>query len=364
MENLSPAYFALVMATGIVSLAAEGLAHPLIAKALFAVNLAAYATLCALTLIRAVVFPRRMIADLSDHRIGPGFFTWVAGSCLIGAQFLLIGRNGVVAAAFLAVGVALWAMLTYAIFAALIVRRDKPPLANGLSNLWLVAVVATQSVAVLATLVARDCPEPSRAGLDFFALAMWLWGVTFYILIIALIFYRYTYEAFAPSDLDPASWITMGAMAISALAGASLTQQAAAAPFLVRLSPFLEGLTLMCWATGTWWIPLLLALWGWRLSVDKAPPRYDPSVWAAVFPLGMYCEATRQMAAAFDLGFLNVLSRPTFIVALITWAIAFAGLLWDLGKSLGAPKRLIPGLVPERLAGSLIEHEHSFMITT
>ena len=52
---------------------------------------------------------------------------------------------------------------------------------DGLSSLWLVAVVATQSIAILATLIARELPSPSRVELDFFALSMWLWGGMFYI---------------------------------------------------------------------------------------------------------------------------------------------------------------------------------------
>ena len=91
---------------------------------------------------------------------------------------------------------------------------------------------------------------------------------------------------------------------------------------------------MLCWATGTWWIPLLLSLSAWRLRLEKAPPHYDPSVWSAVFPLGMYSEATRQMAAALDLSFLNALSRPMFIVAVTAWTLAFVGLVWDLGRAL------------------------------
>jgi tellurite resistance protein TehA-like permease len=85
VRNLPPACFALVMATGIVSVAAHGFHLPLIAKSLFAINLIAYAVLIALTLLRAAIYPRLIFGDLVDHRVGPGFFTLVAASCLIGA---------------------------------------------------------------------------------------------------------------------------------------------------------------------------------------------------------------------------------------------------------------------------------------
>ncbi len=83
---------------------------PLWAEALFGINIVAYSALWVLTPLRAAVYPRLVFDDLVDHRIGPGYFTAVAGSCLIGAQFLLIAHSEV-AVAFLVVSVALWALL-------------------------------------------------------------------------------------------------------------------------------------------------------------------------------------------------------------------------------------------------------------
>jgi hypothetical protein len=99
-----------------------------------------------------------------------------------------MARSLTAAVAFLALGTMLWIGLTYTIFTALTVKRDKPPLEKGLTGGWLIAVVATQSIAVLAALIARDWPQPLRLELNFFALSMWLWGGMFYIWIISLIF--------------------------------------------------------------------------------------------------------------------------------------------------------------------------------
>ena len=334
MKNLSPAYFALVMATGIVSIAALSFDFVLLAKALFVINLLAYAVLTVLTFIRAVVYPRLLFADMIDHRVGAGFFTAVAGSCLIGVQFLLIAGDPVAAAWFLAVGIILWTALTYTIFTALTIKRDKPSLQDGMSSLWLIAVVASQSIAVLATLIAKQWPGPGRPALDFLALAMWLWGGMFYIWIISLIFYRYTFFAYSVDDVDPPTWINMGAMAISALAGANLAQNASDTPFLAALSPFLEGFTLFYWAAGTWWIPMLIVLAAWRHVVGRVPLRYEPAYWGAVFPLGMYCEANRQIAAVLDLRFLDFLSSIMFVAAVCAWALTFAGLFSELRKAM------------------------------
>jgi len=339
MKQLSPAYFALVMATGIVSIAARDFRFPYLAAGLFAFNLVAYTVLAVLTALRAIRYPRLFFADMTDHRLGPGFFTAVAGSCVLGTQILLMTRNLAVGAGFLALGATLWLAFTYTIFAAFTVKRDKPPLEKGITGAWLIAVVATQSIAVLATLIARDWPQPYRLELNFFALSMWLWGGMFYIWIISLIFYRYSFFTFSPSDLTPPYWINMGAMAISTLAGAQLVQNTSDAPFLTSLLPFLKGFTVLYWATGTWWIPMLIVLGVWRHLIARFPLRYDPLYWGAVFPLGMYTVATRQMAAALDLPFLNPIAPVMFAVALTAWMLAFIGLAWDLWKlALGRPR--------------------------
>ena len=239
MKNLPPAYFALVMATGIVSVAALGFDLPLIAKALFAINLIAYAVLVALTLMRAALYSRLMVADLIDHRVGPGFFTLVAATCLVGAQFLLVARSQIAAVVFLNIGAVLWVGLTYTIFVVFTVKRKKPRLDRGITGLWLVAVVAAQAVAVLAALVAREAP--GQAELELFALCMWLAGVMLYLWIITLLFYRYTFLAFSMKDVDAPSWINMGALAISALAGALLAADAREATLLASILPFLNN---------------------------------------------------------------------------------------------------------------------------
>jgi tellurite resistance protein TehA-like permease len=336
VQHLSPAYFALVMATGIVSIAAWDFQLTILALALFAFNLAAFAALVVLTVLRAIRYPGAFIADMTDHQIGPGFFTMVAGACILGAQFLLLMHSLIVASALLALGAVAWIGLTYGIFTALTVKRTKPPLEKGVSGAWLIAVVATQSIAVLVSLIARDAPQPLRLELNFVALSMWLWGGMFYIWIISLIFYRYTFLRFSPGDLTPPYWINMGAMAISTLAGAQLAQNVPDAPFLAALLPFLKGFTIFYWATGTWWIPMLIALSVWQHLIRRFPLRYEPLVWGAVFPLGMYTVATREMAAALELPFLNAFVPAIFAVALLAWTLACAGLIWDLGKLLRA----------------------------
>jgi tellurite resistance protein TehA-like permease len=330
IKDLSPAYFALVMATGILSIGVSQLLSPILGAVLFALNLGLYGLLVGLTALRVVWFAPDVFGDLVDHRRSSGFFTLVAATCVLGTQFLLIADNLTAAAILWAIGLALWIGLTYAIFVALTVKREKPTLDEGITGAWLLAIVATQAVALLSALIAARLTQPFRLELNFLALSMWLWGGMFYIWMISLIFYRYTFFAFSPGDLSPPYWINMGAMAISVLVGATLVQDAGSAPFLLSLSPFLRGFTVFYWATGTWWIPMLVLLGVWRHVYRRFPLRYDPSYWGAVFPLGMYTVCTLQMARTLNLDFLLFIPRSFIFVAAAAWGLTFAGLLHHL----------------------------------
>jgi tellurite resistance protein TehA-like permease len=330
VEHLSPAYFALIMATGIVSIGAWDFGLPILAAGLFAFNLAAHVVVACLTVLRLLRYPRLFFDDMTDHRLGPGFFTAVAGSCILGTQALLMVGSLAAATALLAAGTVLWVGLTYTIFAAFTVKREKPALEKGLTGAWLIAVVATQSIAVLAASIAGGWSQSVRLELNFSALSMWLWGGMLYLWIISLIFYRETFFVFSPGDLTPPYWINMGAMAISTLAGTGLMQNTPDAPFLASLLPFIEGFTVFYWATGTWWIPMLLVLEVWQHGVRRFPLRYDPLYWGAVFPLGIYAVATKHLAAALALPFLAPLGPAFFVVALVAWTLVFIGLAWEL----------------------------------
>jgi tellurite resistance protein TehA-like permease len=337
MAELHPAYFALVMATGIVSLAAQLMAVPFVPRALFLLNLAFYPVLLILTVVRAVRHRARFVADVSHHGRAVGYFTMVAATCVLGSQCLLVGDAPGAALRLWQLGIVLYVVLIYSVFTALTIKRDKPPLAEGIHGGWLVAVVAAQSIAALG---AQLAPGSDYAeGMLFFSSAMWLGGGMLYLWIIALIFYRYTFFTMEPSDLAPPYWINMGAAAISTLAGSLLVGASAASPVIAGMLAFVRGWTLLWWATATWWIPMLLFLGVWRHGFRRFPLRYDPLYWGAVFPLGMYTAATARLARALEAPYLMSIPRVFVFVALGAWALAFAGMVTHLAKGAVVSRR-------------------------
>jgi tellurite resistance protein TehA-like permease len=327
---MHPAYFAMVMATGILSISCHLLEFRLAARALFWLNVLFYGVLWALTLLRCVRYPKHVQADVLHHGRSVGFFTAVAATCVLGSQFVIIAGAWSVAASLWVLGIVLWASLTYGIITVLTVKQDKPELAEGINGGWLLPVVAAQSVAVLGAQLADGFAAAHQPRVLLFCAVVWLGAGMLYIWIISLIFYRYTFFRLNPSDLAPPYWINMGAVAISTLGGTMLLAAAPRSPLLTELVPFVKGLTLLFWSTATFWIPMLVILGVWRHVYRRFPLRYDPLYWGAVFPLGMYAACTYRLVQVMHAELLSVVPRLFLLIASAAWAMTLFGLLRQL----------------------------------
>ena len=347
LAGMHPAYFALVMATGIVSIACQitapsaGALLGTVALALFYLNIGFYAALWVLTITRVLRHRADVTRDLLHHGRSVGFFTIVPATCVLGSQCLVVAGDRTAALALWGLGIALWAVLNYAILAILTVKQNKPPIEQGLHGGWLLMVVAAQSISVLGGQLAPSLGAHAELAL-FLCLGLWLAGGMIYLWIISLIFYRYTFFAMSPSDLAPPYWINMGAAAISTLAGATLASAAPHSPLLLELLPFVRGMTVMWWATATFWIPMLVILGIWRHLIRRFPLRYDPLYWGAVFPLGMYTVCTVRLPQAMAAVQLGAITDVFVYVALCAWSLAALGLFVELARTAASSRTTSP----------------------
>jgi tellurite resistance protein TehA-like permease len=328
LKTLHPAYFSLVMATGIVSIATYLHGIPVLPKVLFWLNALFLAGLAAATCARILRYSRAFAADIQNHSRAVGFFTTAAATAVFGTELVSQMDAARIAAAFWIAATMLWFVTFYGVLAVLTVKPDKPSLADGLNGGWLVSAVAFQSIAMLTVLISA---AGVFAGLDrpmlFAALVLWLGGGALYLWIITLIFFRSTFVRMAPEDLTPPYWINMGAVAISALVGAMLIEHTALSRDVAEIVPFVRGLTLFYWAIATLWIPMLLVLGAWRYLICGVPHAYDPLHWGGVFPLGMYSVSTYHLAKILAAPFLLPLSQLFMAIAVLAWAATFAGLV-------------------------------------
>ncbi len=323
--SLFPNYFALVMATGIISVAAQQLGRDGVGWALFACNIAAYLLFWAAGLVRLVQEGPGLLLGATRHESGPGFLSIVAGTGILGSQFAGFHLATWVVPGLFGAAVLIWWIIVYGFLAGVTEGRSKPSLESGLSGQWLLVVVATQSLAVLGSDVLKQFGSPP--GLAFICYAWVLLGGVYYLLLGSIVLYRFAFMPMSADEVTGPWWINVGAAAITVLAGTKLMAIPTlhVGPFVLR--DLLSPLMIAFWADATFWIPLLLLLFAWKHVIRHRRFSYVPGLWSVVFPLGMYCAATLQAETAYGIPFLHLVARGFFWVAFLVWAVTMCGAL-------------------------------------
>jgi tellurite resistance protein TehA-like permease len=331
VETLDPGYFALVMGTGIVSVGMRNHGLSTFSAALMFLTASVYVLLVALTAVRGALFPAALRADFDDPRRGFRFFTFVAGTAVLGTRLTLSGHRHT-ALVLLAVAGFAWILLGYVVpWTAVLGREDRPVIASA-NGTWFIWVVASQSIAVLAAALE---PSTGTGQRELALLAVFSWSVGVFLYAAAGIFVaaRMMLYPLTPIDLTPPYWVTMGATAITVLAGARIVQMADA-PMVNVTRGLVAGASVVFWAFGTWLIPALVAAGWWRHAVHRIPVSYEAAWWSIVFPLGMYGVAGHYIGSADHLPIVRIIGENETWVALAAWAMSFAAMLWHLVRTL------------------------------
>jgi tellurite resistance protein TehA-like permease len=323
----------MVMATGIVGIAAYVQDIPYAPSFLMWANILFYALLLALYLARLVAFPRAFFGNFRQHMSAMGYFTIVAGTGVLGTQLLQVGKHQTVAQVLFFATLVFWFLLVYAIPVSLIAQSEgKPRFEEGIQGNWLLWTVGTASVSVLGTQLASSFGAAADQVV-FWSFLIWLLSMVFYLWVIVMIVQRLFFYHLTADELYPTYWIDMGAVAIATLAGATLLRSQAQPPLVERLEPFITGLTLLLWITATWWIPWLFVMFVWRHAILREPAWFMPGWWGMVFPLGMYSASTAAVARAFELPVIfDYIARIFVWIAIVAWIATFVNMLLTLWR--------------------------------
>jgi len=329
LATLDPGYFALVMATGIIAIGASLVGYPGLSRVILGVTVVAFVVLVLAYAARLIWFGGWVRRNLRNPPMAVSYFTVAAGCDVLATRLVAAGHVNVALGLGAAAGV-VWLALTYWLPWSIVTSTRHPVLAD-MNGSWLVWVVATQSLAIIAAAISPQSPSAwLHDHLPVVAICLWGVGVMLYVILIVIVVLRLLLVDFSPAEMVPAYWIAMGATAISvrAAAGILVLRLPATAALITELRPFLLGVSVVLWAFGNWWIPLLVLFGIWRYLIRRYPRAYEPRLWNVVFPLGTYTVACWSLGnVAGGLSFLTSIARVWFWVGFSAWIVVLALML-------------------------------------
>lgn len=309
VESAPPPSGAVVMGTGIVSVALLLDGEPALSTALLVLA-------CITWVVLAVLLPARALADRTrfsteSHR--PAALTSVAGTAVLGTRLTLAGANWA-GIALLIVACALWLALV-----PHVLRHWRTP-TTGAS---FILAVATESLTVLAAALSLS---EHADWLLYAALAPFALGLCLYVLVL---------RRFDPRQLGVGlgdHWVTGGALAISTLSAGRIALAAQGNGVMGGSHGPLETITLVLWCLTMVWLPLLIV-------AEILRPRlgYDVRRWSTVFPFGMYAACSFTAGTVTAISGITDFARVWVWVALAVWLLASIAMLRRAPPLLGPP---------------------------
>ncbi|MDN5838463.1 MAG: tellurite resistance/C4-dicarboxylate transporter family protein [Yaniella sp.] len=323
-RDLTPGYFALVMGSGIVSISLHLRSYFIASIMLLIIAAVSYVLLVVLNLWRLIGHRSAMAEDFYDIRQSFGFFTFVAGTGVLGSRLALSGW-WTTAVALLVIAAISWLALGYLVPVFAVLGKAERPIIKGANGSWFVWVVGAQSVAVLAATL-----EPVLAGsrdiLAITAVFAWSIGLVLYVAVAVFVALRMMSYPLDPREFNPPYWVSMGALAITVVAAARIAEMAPS-PMVDATRGLVAGMAVLFWCFATWMIPALFGIGIWRHMIAKVPLVYEPGLWSIVFPLGMYSVAGIYLGRVNQLPIVEAVGTAWMWVAVTAWIITFAAML-------------------------------------
>lgn len=334
VRTMPPGYFAVVMATGIISVGLELVGVHVASLVLLAIAATAYIALVILTLWRGLAFPREFAGDMAAPTKGFAFFTFVAGTNVLGTR-LQGSMPPTLPLILLAVAFAAWLVLGYTIPWIIVANSKSREALAGVDGTWFIWAVASHSVAVAAAGLEPQLPSMAQI-LSIVAVLSWGIGVALYAVIGISVVIKILINGIEPRDFGPQYWVTMGACAIAVLAGSHIVEMSST-PMVHATRGLISGTSVVVWAFATWLIPGLIAMGWWRHFLRRVPFSFTVTLWSMVFPLGMYAVASIDLGRADRLPVVGWIGAGFLWIAILAWIIVSVATGWHLVRRLTSP---------------------------
>ena len=334
LKNFYPGYFAMTMATGIISVAFFLHNNIVLSNSFMAVTIITWLAMTYIYTWRLIKYPKAVFENLINPKTTFIFFTFVAATNICG---VLLHQHGYSTLAIICwfIAFSYWSFLMYLSFTALcFAHKDRE--VNIMHGGWLILIVGTQSLVLLGTKIAADLGEYA-AYMMVEIYMLWALGIMFYVVLVTLFCYRIFFKTMNANDSSPLMWVIMGAAAISANAGSRLLLTDPVIPMLAELHAVVQLISMMLWTWATWWIPLLVIIGIWTHGYRKVPLKYNPMQWSIVFPLGMYTVATNNLALSSEFTPLLYLANVMLWIASAAWIILTLAFLKTFFKRKAIP---------------------------
>jgi len=274
LEALDPAYFGFVASTGIVPTSSSSCVL-IVARSLAVFNIACYALLLALFTVRTAAFPKCTLADLRNRDRHWGTLTFIAATNTVGVQFRCSSipsrwrpRCGVTIVA--------TPLLLYYLFVTEIIGAGKAGVSERIDGAFLL-IDRLHAVARGPRRVARRTIGGYGNAVVLLSMSYFGSGYVLYFVVVTVVTYRLSTARSVPRRLTGPYWITMGAAAITTLAGTTLGPRLETFQGWEPYAPVIIGVTFTRGAIASWVDPLLLVVDIWKFltgGTDGKPPAW------------------------------------------------------------------------------------------
>jgi C4-dicarboxylate transporter/malic acid transport protein len=307
LAAITPNWYASIMGTGIVAVAAASLPEQFagLRAAATVVWAGAAVLLLGLTVVTALhwwYYPQVARGHAGDPVMAQFYGAPPMAMLTVGAGALLLGRDWIGLGAAVDVDWVLWfagtvtGLLSAAAIPYLMFTRHRVPV-DGAFGGWLMPIVPPMvSASTGALLLPYAAPGQDRLALLLCCYAMFGISLLASVVVITLIWYRLAVYKIGPPRMVPTLWIVLGPLGQSVTAANLLggnAHLAIPAPYSSALQAFGVVYGVPVWGFAMLWACIAMAI-TLRTAADHLP--FSLTWWSFTFPVGTCVTATSALA--------------------------------------------------------------------